>query len=157
MVATRHVMSTFLTEEGGKGKRDFVSVTADALQYEDSKQRAHYQDHVVMKGEMGILRAPVLDIFFIEKPKPHEGRVDRAIAQGGVLIEQPQRRANSERAEFFPRENRVLLSGNRPTIVDAVKGASTGRELTFFTRDDRILIDGDNQALATTQHKVARQ
>ncbi|MBZ5551220.1 MAG: LPS export ABC transporter periplasmic protein LptC [Acidobacteriia bacterium] len=157
MVASHHVMSTFLTEESGKGKKDFVSVTADELQYDDSKQRAHYQDHVVMKGEMGTLGAPTLDIFFVEKPKPHEGRVDRAIAQGGVLIEQPQRRATSERAEFFPRENRVLLSGNHPTIVDAVKGASTGRELTFFTRDDRILIDGDNQALATTQHKVARQ
>jgi LPS export ABC transporter protein LptC len=157
MIASRHVMSTFLTEESGKGKKDFVSVTADSLKYEDSSQRAHYENNVVMKGDMGTLRAPTLDIFLIQKPQPHESRVDRAIAQGGVLIEQPQRKANSERAEFFPRENRVLLSGNHPTIVDAVKGASTGRELTFFTRDDRILIDGDSQALATTQHKVARQ
>ncbi len=158
LVAVRHVMTTLLVQQQeNKGKKDFVSISADSMKYEDELNRARYQKDVIMKGEMGILRAPLLDVFLVEKPQPHENRVREALAQGGVVIDQPQRHARSEVAHFYANENKVVLTGGHPTIVDADKGASTGRELTFFTSDDRILIDGDNQARATTQHKVVRQ
>ncbi len=157
MTAGHHVLSAFLVEETGKAKKDFVSIASDTLKYEDAIHRARYEKNVVMKGEMGVLQAPRLDIFLVDQPKPHESRIDRAVAQGGVTIVQPERRARSERAEFYARDNKVVLTGDHPTIVDAAKGATTGRELTFFTRDDRIFVDGDNQSRAITQHKVARQ
>jgi lipopolysaccharide export system protein LptA len=157
MLAVRGVSSTFLVQEEGSAKKNFVSINADSLKYEDGKHQARYEKNVVMRGEMGVLHSPLLDVFLVENPKPKESRIDRALAQGGVTIVQPQRRANSERAEFFARENKVVLTGNHPTIIDEEKGASTGRQLTFFPRDDRILIDGDSQTRTTTQHKVARK
>jgi lipopolysaccharide export system protein LptA len=156
--ATHHVISTFLSDGAGKGgKKDFVSVTADILRYDDTRRWAQYERDVVMKGEMGTLRAPFLDIYLVDKPEAGQSRIDHAVAHGGVTIVQPQRRASSDRAEYFSREDKVILTGNHPTIVDEEKGTSTGRELTFFVRDDRILVDGDPQSRATSQHRVARQ
>jgi lipopolysaccharide export system protein LptA len=158
ILATHHVISTFLSDAAGKeGKKDFVSVTADTLKYDDTRRWAQYERDVVMKGEMGTLRAPFLDIYLVDKPKPGQSRIDHALAHGGVTIVQPQRRASSDRAEYFPREDKVILTGNHPTILDEEKGTSTGRELTFFIRDDRILVVGDPQSRATSQHRVARQ
>lgn len=157
LLARQHVMSTFLVEENGKNRKNFITVTAGTLNYEDARRQAQYEKDVVMKADLGVLKAPLLDIFLADSPKPREGRIDRIVAQRGVSITQPQRHARSERAEYFPRDEKVVLSGDNPTIMDEEKGASAGRKLTFFSRDDRILIDGDTQARATTQHKVARQ
>jgi lipopolysaccharide export system protein LptA len=157
LLAQHHVVSSFLNQQSGAPKKDFVTITAETLHYSDSQHLARYDRNVVMRGDMGTVRAPTLEIYLAQDPNPQESRIDRATAQGGVTITQPERRATAERADFVSREDKIVLTGNQPTIIDNTKGATTGRELTFYTRDDRILVDGDSQARATSQHKVTRQ
>ncbi|MDD5542637.1 MAG: LptA/OstA family protein [Acidobacteriia bacterium] len=162
LLAEHHVVSTFLNQQAnasksGNDKKDFVTITAETLRYDDNRHMARYDRDVVMRGDSGVVRSPALEIHMAQNPKPSESRIDHATALGGVTITQPDRRATAERADFYSSDNRIVLTGNQPTIIDNVKGATTGRELTFYTRDDRVLVDGDPQGRTTTQHKMIRQ
>jgi hypothetical protein len=44
----------------------------------------------------------------------------------------------------------VLLYGGAPTLVDSLKGTTTGRRLTYFASRDRLLVDGQERTPAVS-------
>jgi lipopolysaccharide export system protein LptA len=78
------------------------------------------------------------------------------VAEGDVLIQQPNRRATGQKLVYTAAEDKFVLTGGPPSIFDAEQGKITGVSLTFFRADDRVLVEGEASTPVVTQTRVAR-
>jgi lipopolysaccharide export system protein LptA len=73
-------------------------------------------------------------------------RLEKALADGRVEILHSapgrNRRATGEHAEYYPGEEKILLYGGSPLLVDSQRGSTKGNQLTWFANNDRLLVDG---------------
>ncbi len=166
LTATGQV-TTVLVEEG----KDPVRINAERLVYTDADRRAHYERNVVLLSRDVTLRSAALDGFLrpSEENKENQSRLERALALGSVRVNQPPRpaeaahpavparRAEAERAEYFPDQEKILLSGGNPSVYDELRGFTRGRELTYFIGDDRLFVVGGDNERALSEHRVTRR
>ena len=83
-------------------------------------------------------------------------QLDRIVAQGDVIVQQPSRRALGQTLIYEAVPDKFTLTGGPPSIFDAERGKITGVSLTFFRRDDRVLVEGVAKHPVITQTRVAR-
>lgn len=87
-----------------------------------------------------------------------QGEITQAIAETGVTVTQPGRKASGEYAQYNVLDEVVLLKGNPARVEDSVNGASEGAEMTVFLRDRRVIGDGrtktNNSGRIRTVYKV---
>ena len=107
--------------------------------------------------------AKTLDAFLLPhsptikgQPAAGPGQLDHMVAEGGVVIQQPKRRAEGEKLVYTAAEDKFVLTGGPPSIFDAEQGKITGVSLTFFRRDDRVLVEGEASTPVVTTTRVAR-
>jgi lipopolysaccharide export system protein LptA len=152
-------------------------VLAPTLTYWSDQGKAHLEGGVSASSDQGSLESPTLDIFLdpaapapgngsssaaAAKPSPAStgvagGRqLERAVAQGGVVVRQEDRRATAEQAIYTAADGKFVLSGGEPTIADASSNTTKGRSLTFFVASDTILIDSQEGSRTLTKHRVEK-
>ena len=85
-----------------------------------------------------------------------QGQLDRIVAEGHVVIQEPARRAEGEKLVYTAADDKFVLTGGSPSIFDAERGKITGDSLTFYKRDDRVLVEGRETSPTVTQTRVAR-
>jgi lipopolysaccharide export system protein LptA len=140
-----------------------ISITALKLTYTDSERKIHYQDAVAAKAPEFSASANAVDAYLLPRSQTASnqsvaapGQLDRMIAQGNVLVQQPNRRAEGQNLVYTAAEDKFVLTGGPPSIFDAEQGKITGVSLTFFRRDDRVLVEGEASHPVVTQTRVAR-
>lgn len=151
MEATGGVVTQFTDGETPEAKSTvFTVVHAPALFYSENERLAHYRGGVQL--ERPGLSVDSLELRAYLNPPEAESSLDRAFADGKVkIVSTPEgsngtRTGTSERAEYYTAEQRVVLSGGRPRLVDSVNGKRTeGQKLTWFVNDDRLLFDGEEE------------
>jgi lipopolysaccharide export system protein LptA len=153
--------------------RNIWQIRAPVLTYWSDSGKAHLEGGVTAASQQGSLQSPVLDVFLAPGPTPssdadarHEAsgkppaaaagarRLDRALAIGGVVVQQGDRRGTAEQAEYTASDGKFVLSGGKPTITDASSDTTTGHSLTFFVANDTILIDSEKASRTLTRHRV---
>jgi lipopolysaccharide export system protein LptA len=141
----------------GTSRRDTrpLTVRADFLDYFDEGSKASYRGHVKLQTETTILEGDKMDVYFSRLGTTQESEVERAMAEGHVVVIQPGRRATGEQGEYLAGPGKIVLTGGPPNIYDVEKGFTTGRRLTVFVHDDRLLVEGGDGAPSLTQHRVA--
>jgi len=133
-----------------------VVIRADRLDYFDAGRRANYRGSVQLQTENTTLQADSVDVFFSDTASVEQTELERAVAEGHVIVVQPGRRATGNRAEYFAREGRILLSGGPPTLYDAEKGFTSGQRLTFNIHDDSLRVDGGDESPTLSRHHIAQ-
>jgi lipopolysaccharide export system protein LptA len=140
-----------------------ISITATKLTYADSERRVRYDGGVLAKGADFTTSAKTADAYLLARNQTSSrqsfagpGQLDRMVAEGNVLIQQPTRRAEGEKLVYTAADDKFVLTGGSPSIFDAEQGKITGVSLTFFRRDDRVLVEGEASTLGVTQTRVAR-
>jgi len=122
----------------------FTVVHAPDLVYTDDVRIAHYTGGVVLNRPG--LNVAGKEIRAFLKPADQDSSLDKAIADGAVKIlsttELRTRTGTSEHAEYYAGEEKVILQGGEPLLVDSLKGRTKGKELTWFANNDRLLVDG---------------
>jgi lipopolysaccharide export system protein LptA len=150
--------------EGKTSPSDPISVTAAQLDYSDSDRRAHYEGDVVARGTSFTASSNEMDVYL--RPRSQTpgnesltgpGQLDHMVAQGHVLIVQPNRRAEGQTLVYTGADDKFVLTGGPPSIFDAERGKITGVSLTFYRRDDRVLVEGEAKNPVVTQTRVAKQ
>jgi lipopolysaccharide export system protein LptA len=147
----------------GVGASSTVAMTGQNLTYVDSERRVHYDDGVNAKGSDFTASAKSLDAFLL----PHSqtstpaapnapGQLDRMVANGDVMIQQANRRAEGQRLVYTATDDKFVLTGGPPSIFDAEQGKITGVSLTFFRRDDRVLVQGGGSSPVVSTTRMAR-
>jgi lipopolysaccharide export system protein LptA len=82
--------------------------------------------------------------------------LEQIVAQGHIVIQQPNRRATGTKLVYTAEDGRFTLTGGPPSIFDAEHGTVTGDSLTFYTRDDRVLVESTGSSRAVTQTRINR-
>jgi lipopolysaccharide export system protein LptA len=149
-------------------------VTAPTLTYWSDQGKAHLEGGVTAESNQGSLVSRALDLYLGQPPPPGSavpsaasasaagasplsGReLEKAIAQGAVVVRQGDRRAMAEQAEYTAADGKFVMSGGEPTIADAGSDTTTGHSLTFFVANDTILIDSQEGSRTLTKHRIAK-
>lgn len=158
-----HQVSTVLVQVDKSGKATPVSITSARLTYNDSERKIVLDGGVTAKGADVTMAAGTMTVFLKARGEASEsaatatpGQLQRIVADGGILITQPARRATGDRLEYDSADDKFVLTGGPPSIFDAEHGKITGDSLTFFRRDDRVLVEGRETSPTTTRTRVAR-
>lgn len=139
----------------GNGKR--WRVRAGTLTYWGKEARARLEKNVDAKSQQEEIIAPAMDLYFSPSLSGGGSRqLSRAVATGGVALQEGERRGTAEQGEYVASEGKFVLSGGNPTLTGAFGDTTTGRKLTFFLTDDTIVVDSDNGTRTLTKHRVQK-
>jgi lipopolysaccharide export system protein LptA len=134
-------------------------VASGLLTYWDKENRAHLEKNVFVQSADQKMRSPQLELYFTRSGADKTGsggtsQISRAVGTGGVVVEQGDRRGTAERGVYTAADEKFVLSGGTPTLVDPLEGTTIGRELTFNRADDTIIVDSGNGLRTMTRHRV---
>jgi lipopolysaccharide export system protein LptA len=144
-----------------------IAISANRLTYADSDRRAHYEGGVRVKGSLFTASATTMDAYLLPRSQTtgsqqlgshvtEPGQLDRMVADGSVIVKQPDRRAEGQHLIYTASTDKFVLTGGPPSIFDAERGKITGVSLTFFRADDRVLVEGEASTPVVTQTRVAK-
>ena len=140
-----------------------ISITAAKLTYADAERQVRYEGGVIAKGADFTTSAMTADAYLLPRSQTSNpqssggpGQLDRLVARGDVVIQQPNRRADGQKLVYTAADDKFVLTGGPPSIFDAEQGKITGGSLTFFRRDDRVLVEREASTPVVTQTRVAR-
>jgi len=136
-------------------------VSAANLTYWDKENRARLEKDVTVQSADQKIHGAAMDLNFTRaggatSGAPGAQQISRAVATGGVTVQQGQRRATAERGEYTAADGKFVMSGGTPTIFDASEGTTTGRQLTFYLADATIIVDSENGSRTLTKHRVEK-
>ena len=156
-------VSTVLAQIDKSGRTTLVTISSERLLYTDDQHVAKFEGNVVAHSADLVMTAAHMDAYLT--PRGQSGgtsapgspsRLDRIIAQGKVLVQEPTRRAAGEKLVYTASDDKFVMTGGPPSIFDAERGKITGDSLTFYKRDDRVLIEGRGNSPTVTTTRVAR-
>ncbi|MCX6622871.1 MAG: hypothetical protein NTY38_17760, partial [Acidobacteria bacterium] len=138
----------------------FTVVQAPVLHYSDEEKTAHYQGGVILVRAGMNTRSKELRA--ILKEDKNGSTLDKAFADGDVRIVQTApdrtRKGTAEHAEYHVAEDKVVLYGGQPLLVDSVRGETRGERLTYFSKDERLLVESPpKQPAVSTLHKKKKK
>jgi len=110
---------------------------------------------VTAQSAEGSISSQTLTLF-LSPAANQQQRLERAVAEGGVRIEQNGRIGTAERGQYVARGGKFVLSGGTPALFDGSGNTTTGRELTFFLASDTILVDSQKGPRTITKHRVEK-
>ncbi len=138
----------------------FTIVRAPELFYRDDTRIALYTGGVKLIRDKMTLTSKQIQAFLNPKSdkNTNESSLDHAFATGAVQIFEavaPNRTRTgiAERCEYYTKDDKVVLNGGTPQMVDSYKGITKGRQLTYFSSDDHMIVEGEKKQLAYTQMK----
>ena len=142
------------TSGGAKPLPAFTIVRAPEFEYDDKTRLAHYRGGATLTQQGTVVTAREIRAWLA--PEGAKGSsLERAFADGDVKIVQTapdrNRTGTSEHGEYYPNEEKVLLSGGKPVFRDSVKGTTTGRVITFYSAQDRVEVEGEAQQPVETR------
>jgi lipopolysaccharide export system protein LptA len=138
----------------------FTVVRAQELHYAEETRLAQYRGGVTLTRPG--LRQTSRDLDAYLNTAESDNSLDKAISNGAVTIvstsldpkEKRTRTGTGEHAEYYVAEQKVILEGGSPLLVDSKKGKTAGRQLTWWANNDRLLVDGEEkQPVVTTVRK----
>jgi LPS export ABC transporter protein LptC/lipopolysaccharide transport protein LptA len=141
MVAIGNVDSALYQaqRETAPGKRETVPgfATAERMTYSDIDRLVHYEGNVKARQGTDRIEATKVDVFL----QKESNEVDHMLADGNVILTQPQRRGTGDHLVYTASDGRAVLTGKSARVDDAEQGSTMGTELTFYNRDDRIQVE----------------
>ena len=130
----------------------FTVVRAPDLVYSDDTRLAHYQGGAAMVRPGLTVAGKELKAYLNDGDSSTS--LDKAFADGAVKIvstaDKRTRTGTSEHAEYYTGEQKVILNGGDPLLVDNLKGQTRGKQLTWWSNNDRLLVNGVENRPADT-------
>jgi lipopolysaccharide export system protein LptA len=83
-------------------------------------------------------------------------KIDHMIANGKVVVTEPNRRAVGDRLVYTADDGKYLLTGRSPSIFDAERGTVWGDSLTFYSHDDRVLVESKRSSPTITRARTTK-
>jgi lipopolysaccharide export system protein LptA len=122
-----------------------TEVRAGRLVYTEEGRLAHYTGGVVLKRPRLEVRAREIRAWL--SAGSADSSLEKAFADGDtrILMESSPdrtRTGTAEHSEYYAGEQRIVLTGGAPKLVDSKNGATTGETLVYFANDDRLLVSG---------------
>ncbi len=111
-----------------------IKITSDRLISDNKSDIITFEGHVkAVKGDLTIT-AKKIDILSNKK----SGGVKMIVARGDVHIYQHDKHATGEKAVYYEKQQKIILTGN-PKSWEG-ENLITGNEMTFDIRRDKIIV-----------------
>ena len=138
----------------------YTTVKAPELVYRDDTRRALYTGGATLLRQGMMITCKQLEAFLTPKTAQSNDNssLHHAFADGSVMVfkvlgNNRKRTATAEHGEYFTADDKVVLNGGSPQMVDSVKGTTKGRELVYYSGDDHLLVQGEDKSPAFTRMK----
>lgn len=138
----------------------FTIVRAPSMVYNDQTKLAIYTGGVTLDRPDLNVKSSQLRAWFANQPKKgggEETKLDHMFADGAVEILQRlpgrTRTGNSEHSEYYLDEERIVLNGGAPVVVDSVKGTTRGNEIVWYSRQDKLVVDNTGAGQSVSRVK----
>ncbi len=157
--ATGRVTSVFVSPEKN-GRSAPINVTSDRLSYVDSDRKAVFSGNVQLRGEDFTMSASTVQVLLANRGQGGAqagNQLDRIVAQGDIVIQQPSRRATGSQLVYTGQDQKFVLTGapgKKPSIFDAEHGQISGDSLTFYTHDGRVLVGSGETSPSLTPSRT---
>jgi lipopolysaccharide export system protein LptA len=135
----------------------FTIIQAPELFYDEQSRVARYRGGVKLSRTGVDVTASELRAHLAGKESGTQ--LERAYADGSVKIVHTMpgrtRQGVAEHAEYYTGEEKLVLYGGEPALVDSLRGSAHGKQLTWFINNDRLLVDGrqDQPAVSRIHRK----
>ena len=141
-------------------------IRARQLTFSNEESGAHLVGDVTASSDQGSLHSATLDVY-LAPPRANQnasannsafgGRgLERAVAQGSVIVSQNGVHGYAERAEYDAARGKFVFSGGQPRITDGSGNTTTGHSLTFDVASDTISVDSEEGSRTLTRHRVEK-
>ena len=141
------------------GARTLVPVfaTSERMFYSDTDRLLRYSGNVDIKQGTERITSEVADVYLLKEA----GEVERMVAERGVVVTQPGKRATGNWAQYSAADETVMLTGEPARVEDAQQGNSESRRLTVYLRENRVVSDNPGGANSTgrvrSSHRIKKQ
>jgi len=169
----KHKVMSLFVQQSSDSKLTPTDVVSDKLTYTDAERRARYSGNVVARTGDGTITAQQIDVYLKQNQTENESqekkinvtmvpgdegpsKIDHIVAEGKVVITEPNRRAVGDRLIYTSDDAKYYLTGKSPSIFDATRGTVWGDSLTFYSRDDRVLVDSKQSSSTLTRARITK-
>ncbi len=122
--------------EREKGKREPIVITSNHMEADKLGDRVTFTGDVTLKKEAMTLYADTMVVFYNAPTKD----IREIEAQGNVVVRKEGRVALSNKASYYSREEKIVLTGDARIIEN--ENQLGGERITLFMRDDRSIVEG---------------
>jgi len=133
-----------------KEKKDNVPIhiTSDNMISNNKEKVIIFKGNVVVKKGDITIYSDTLNVYHSEEGNKKtsnigSGNISKVIAIGNVKIDQGDRHAEGQRAEYFNKEQKVVLTGD-PVVWEKGNKVS-GTEMIFYLEEDKSIIKGSKE------------
>jgi lipopolysaccharide export system protein LptA len=111
-------------------------VTSEQFKLDMAKKEGVFTGNVEVKSRDFTLKSSEIVVYFAASG----GKVERLVARGNVTIDQDNRTAKANQAEYNVAEDKIILSGAPEVIQNKNKVAGT--TITIYRGDNRMQVEG---------------
>jgi lipopolysaccharide export system protein LptA len=150
--ASGSVVSELVDNKKASDNPVYTTVRAPDLLYHDDSREALYSGGVTLLRNTMTVTSKELRAFLTPKTEDNkdDSSLDHAFADGDMVVldvlgPNHKRTGCADRGEYYTKEDKVILKGGAPQIVDSLRGITRGKLITYFSGDDRLLVEGETK------------
>ena len=136
MLASLFLAAATQTNNQEKEKREPMVITSSHMETDKLGDKVTFTGDVVLKKEGMTLYSDSMIVFY-DVPTKGVKQID---ASGNVVVRKEGRVALSNRASYYSREEKIVLTGDARIIEN--ENQLGGERITLFMRDDRSIVEG---------------
>jgi lipopolysaccharide export system protein LptA len=136
MLAALFLTAAAQTDKLEKGKREPMVITSSHMEADKLGDKVTFTGNVVLKKEGMTLYSDSMIVFYDVLTKG----IREIDASGNVVVRKDGRVALSNKASYYSREEKIVLTGDARIIEN--ENQLGGERITLFMRDDRSIVEG---------------
>jgi lipopolysaccharide export system protein LptA len=118
-------------------------VTSEVFRLDMAQKQGVFTGNVLVVANDFKLKATEITVFFAADGS---NKIERLVARGAVEIEQSDRNAKSNQAEYLVAQDKMILSGS-PEITQRGGNRLTGSTITIYRSSNRMEVDGRSRVV----------
>ncbi len=122
-------------------------VTAERSQLDYLKKVWVFEGNVLVVDPRITIRADKMNVYFGGSGTNQSGSIQKAVAEGGVVITQEEKKATGDHAEYFADGGKVVLTGSPQ--VKTPDGTVTGEKITFWRGSQKMDVEASTNTSPT--------